>query len=156
MGGLRWVTYSSWVNVLRSLRSAPAQKEVSTADARISALVGPFSSSPAMPPNRLFHEAGGISSPVAASYCACTASISSRKDESRAREIALRAAGRLSSRMRMWPEFGAGKSVTRTRGPALASVEYVNRAWRRTNRLMRRPADGLRDKTNLGGIVEGN
>lgn len=145
-------THSSWVNVLRSLRSAPAQNEVSTAEARIRARVGPFWSSPAIPPNRLFHDAGGISSPVAASYCSWTASISSRRDDRSPREMAFRAAGRLSSRMRMWPELGAGRLVTRSRGPVLASVEY--RAYRGANRpAARRVADALSVNINLGGIL---
>jgi hypothetical protein len=147
-------TYSSCENVLRSLRSAPAQKDVSTAEARIKALVGPFWSSPAMPPKRLFHDGVGTSSPVAASYCAWMASISSRREDSNAREIALRAAGRLSSRMRMWPELGAGRSVTRTKSPPIASVEY--RACRRTaSRPMRRAADALSVRVNLGGMLSG-
>lgn len=111
-------TYSSWVNVLRSFRSAPAQNELSTADARISARVGPLSLSPAIPPNFFCHDGVGISSPVASSYCAWTASISSRRDDSSAREMALRAAGRFSSKMRIWPEPGAGSSVTRRTGSA--------------------------------------
>lgn len=71
-------TYSSWENPLLSFRSAPAQNELSTALATIKALVGPFSSAPAMPPNRLFQLLGGSSSPVDASYCEWTLSTSLR------------------------------------------------------------------------------
>lgn len=45
--------------------------------------------------------------------------------------MALRAEGRLSSNTRIWPVFGAGRSVTRTRGPVFPlSVEYVARLLR--------------------------
>lgn len=71
-------THSSGENPLRSFKSAPAQKELSTALATISALVGPFSSAPATPPNRLFQLLAGSSSPVDASYCEWTASTSLR------------------------------------------------------------------------------
>lgn len=60
--------YSSEENPLLSFRSAPAQKELSTALATISALVGPLSSGPATPPNRLVQLLAGSSSPVDASY----------------------------------------------------------------------------------------
>ena len=84
--------------------------------------------------------------------------------------MALRAAGRLSSRMRMWPELGAGRSVMRTRGPAAAlsaSVEYCEDCERgeyvelrelnaardaEANRAVRRAAGPLSIKANLGGI----
>jgi hypothetical protein len=51
----------------------------------------------------------------------------------------------------MWPELGAGRSVTRIKGPALASVEY--RARRTANRPTRKAADALSARVNLGGIL---
>jgi hypothetical protein len=66
--------------------------------------------------------------------------------------MALRAFGRLSSRMRIWPELGAGSSVTRIKGPASASVEYLAR--RTVNRPNRRAIDGLTVKANLGAILK--
>ena len=113
--------YSSGVKPLLSLRSAPAQKQLSTALAITNALVGPLASdpgtSPAAPPAR------AISLPLE-SYCACTDSIWSRRELSSARERALREEGRFSSRMRMCPLFGAGRLVTTTRGCASVADEY--------------------------------
>ncbi|KAK1251623.1 hypothetical protein MKX07_007102 [Trichoderma sp. CBMAI-0711] len=84
------------------------------------ALVGPFSSTPAAPPKRC----GGGSSSPSGPYWHWTSRISARREASRAFEIALRASGRLSSRMRMWPLDGwpagaVGRLVTRTRGSAV-------------------------------------
>lgn len=102
------------MNPRLSLRSAPAQKLASTALERIRALVGPFSSTPAAPPKR---GAGGTSSPSGV-YCAWTSSTSARRAASRALEMAFRAEGRFSSKMRMWPELGAGRLTTLIMGPA--------------------------------------
>ncbi|KAL2286058.1 hypothetical protein FJTKL_07295 [Diaporthe vaccinii] len=119
-GKPRGNTYSSGVKPLLSLRSAPAQKELSTALARIRALVGPLSSWPAAPPNLLFQLFAASSSPVDASYCEWTSSISPRRDARRALDMAFRADGRFSSRTRMWPVLGAGRLVTRIRGASFA------------------------------------
>jgi len=105
-------TYSSAVKVARSFRSAPAQKQLSTSLATISALVGPLSSTPAAPPN---FNVGGTSSPLA-SYSAAIASMCERSSQSSCLEIALRAEGRASERMRMRPDEGAGTSVMLIKG----------------------------------------
>ncbi|KAK5625814.1 hypothetical protein RRF57_001530 [Xylaria bambusicola] len=120
------------------MESAPAQKLASTALARTSALVGPFWSTPAAPPKRI---GKGFSSPSGV-YCAWTSSISARSAESRALEIALRAAGRFSSRMRIWPVFGAGRFTTLIRGPA--SLEYGR---------TRRNAGATRRSVGRSGII---
>ena len=103
--------YSSGVKPFLSLRSAPAQKQLSTALAMTNALVGPASAAPA------------ISLPFV-SYCACRASTWSRRESSNPREMAFRAAGRFSSRMRMCPLFRAGRLVTAINGCWAASAEY--------------------------------
>lgn len=53
----------------------------------------------------------------------------------------------------MWPELGAGRSVTRIKGPAFASVEYAAR--RTASRPVRRAADALSVRVNRGGMVSG-
>lgn len=144
-------TYSSSENPLLSFRSAPAQNELSTALATIKALVGPFSSAPAMPPKRLFQLLGGSSSPVDASYCEWTLSISLRSVWRRARDIAFRADGRLSSRMRMWPVLGAGRFVMRMRGSSVVVEEY-----RRAEGVERRGRLERRTRNGRGGILRRN
>jgi len=79
---------SSWVNVALSLRSAPAQKLVSISLAKINARVDHWSPS------------------LCRLLTCCVSSVSSCRD------IALRAAGRLSESIRMLPQCGAGTFVT--------------------------------------------
>jgi len=81
-------SYSSLLNPARSLRSAPAQKAESTSLARIKALVAPF------PPS------------CAIALTCWVNSVSS------CREIAFRACGRLSERILIDPECGAGTFLT--------------------------------------------
>ena len=108
-------TYSCGVKPRRSLRSAPAQKQVSTALARTMARVGPSCAPALCLPTSSF--------PEAASYWAWTSSTSARREASRALEMALRAEGRLSSRTRMWPEPAAGRLVTRMSGSVEEEAE---------------------------------
>lgn len=72
------------MNVARSLRSAPAQNDVSTVDARIRARVGPFEGSEWI------------------------SSIAVRSSVRSWRDMAFRKAGRLRERILMLPQFGAG------------------------------------------------
>lgn len=90
------------MNVARSLRSAPAQKLVSTSLANMSALVAPVS------PSLWMLLTWWVSS--ASSW----------------RDIAFRAAGRLKDKMRMLPECGAGTFVTFMTGEG--ALEYA-RYW---------------------------
>ena len=121
------VTYSFWVKVLRSLRSAPAQKDLSTALARTRALVCPS----------LVATARGVSLPSGV-YCLWRSSSSARSAAISEREIALRAEGRLSSSTRIWPDPEAGVFVTRMRGPGSAAVEYRRRRIGKRREEMRR------------------
>jgi hypothetical protein len=98
-------TYSSCVNVALSFKSAPAQKLASTSLARISARVDPLS------PSWCMLLTWWLSS---ASNC---------------RDIAFRAAGRLSDSIRMLPECGAGTLVTLMAGAC--AVEYAHRCIER-------------------------
>lgn len=91
--------YSSAVNPARSFRSAPAQKQLSTSEVKINALVGPLSSTPAAPPNRF---SGGISSPFV-SYSPATASTCERNSHNSCLEIAFRAEGRARDSIRIRP-----------------------------------------------------
>jgi hypothetical protein len=97
----RWVqaSHSSDVNVALSLRSAPAQKLESASLARIRALVAPVSPS------------------------SCILFTWWFSSDSSCRDIALRAAGRLSERIRMLPLWGAGTFVTLRTGEG--AVEYA-------------------------------
>lgn len=87
------------MNVARSFKSAPAQKLVSTSDANINALVAPVSPSWCMLSTWWF------------------------SSESNWRDIAFRAVGRLSERMRIFPQCGAGILVTFITGDVAA--EYA-------------------------------
>jgi len=80
--------YSCLLNPARSLRSAPAQKAESTSLARIRTLVAPFP-------------------PSFAISLTCRV-----KSDSSCREIAFRACGRLSERILIDPECGAGTVLT--------------------------------------------
>jgi hypothetical protein len=84
----RVVTYCSGVKVARSLRSAPAQKAVSTSLARIRVRVAPEGPS------------------------SCIESTSLRSSASNCVDIALRAPGLFRERMRMVPVCEAGMFVT--------------------------------------------
>jgi hypothetical protein len=100
------------VKPARSFRSAPAQKQLSTSLARISALVGAVLSVPAEPPN---FSVTGTSSPWSL-YSEAIASMCERSSQRSCLEMALRAEGRASERMRMRPDDGAGTSVMFIRG----------------------------------------
>lgn len=99
-------TYSSAVNPLRSFRSAPAQNELSTSLAKITALVGPLPSIPAAPPYTFFAGA----SEQSASYSEWMEEMAWCSSERRALDMAFRAEGRESVRIRMRPVCGAGRS----------------------------------------------
>jgi hypothetical protein len=110
--GIQVLTYSSAVKPARSLRSAPAQKQLSTSLARINALVGAFSSVPAAPPN---FSVGDTSSPCSL-YSEAIELTCDRSSQSSCLDIAFRAEGRARERIRIRPEEGAGTSVTLIRG----------------------------------------
>ncbi|KAL3426383.1 hypothetical protein PVAG01_03174 [Phlyctema vagabunda] len=99
------------VKPARSFKSAPAQKQLSTSLARISARTGPCSFAPSTVLARSF------SSPFT-SYWPATLVMLLRSSRSSCREIAFRADGRLRFRMRMRPLPGAGTSCTFSSGAA--------------------------------------
>ncbi len=99
-------TNCSGVKPFLSFKSAPAQKQLSTSLAKITALVGPRPSTPAAPPYIFL---GGASLPSGV-YSEAMEEMASRSSERRPTEMAFRAEGRESVRIRMRPVCGAGRS----------------------------------------------
>jgi hypothetical protein len=99
-------TYWSGVNPLLSFKSAPAQKQLSTSLAKITALVGPLRSTPAAPPYIFL---AGASEP-SDSYSEWIEEMASRSSERSWTDMAFFAEGRERVRMRMRPVCGAGRS----------------------------------------------
>lgn len=115
--------FAVWAAVkpFRSFKSAPAQKQLSTSLASITALVGPLSSTPAAPP---YIFVGGASLPSGV-YSEAMEETASRSSERRATEMAFRAEGRESVRILMRPVCGAGRSWIFIKRSACA--EYARR-----------------------------